>query len=107
MFTSIAYAADGAAPQGGGLGAFLPLILIFVIFYFLLIRPQQKRQKQHTTMLEALKAGDDVITSGGIFGKIERVVDGNFILEIASGVKIKVTKNAVAAKVGATAEVSK
>jgi preprotein translocase subunit YajC len=99
MFNSIAHAAG----QGGGgnpIGAFLPLILIFVIFYFLLIRPQQKRQKQHQQMLESIKVGDEVILSSGIYGRIERVVDQNsFMVEIANGVKVKITKNAIATKV--------
>jgi len=98
MFNSIAHAAG----QGGGgnpIGAFLPLILIFVIFYFLLIRPQQKRQKQHQQMLESIKVGDEVILSSGIFGRIDRVVDQNsFMVEIANGVKVKITKNAIATK---------
>ncbi|MGA1862436.1 preprotein translocase subunit YajC [Deferribacter thermophilus] len=105
MFESIAYAA-GQQPAGQNpIAAFLPLILIFVIFYFLLIRPQQKRQKQHQQMLESLKAGDEIITSGGIYGKIDKILDQNtFLVEIANGVKIKVVKNAVASKVTGGAE---
>ncbi len=98
MFESIAYAANG--PAGGNpIGAFLPLILIFVIFYFLLIRPQQKRQKKHQEMLAALKAGDEIITSGGIHGRIDKVLDDQtFLVEIANGVKITLSRSAVAAK---------
>lgn len=89
-----------AANAQGGTSAFvqlLPLVLIFAIFYFLLIRPQQKRQKKHAEMLDALKAGDSIILAGGIHGRIDRVADNNaFIVEIADGVKIKTDKNGVA-----------
>jgi preprotein translocase subunit YajC len=88
-----------ANAQGGGsaLVQLLPLILIFGIFYFLLIRPQQKRQKKHAEMLDAIKAGDAVVLAGGIHGRIDRVAENNsFIVEIADGVKIKVDKNGVA-----------
>jgi preprotein translocase subunit YajC len=98
---SIAFA-NGAAPQGGGpAGGFLgfvPLILMFVIFYFLLIRPQQKRAKEHQDMISALKTGDKVITSGGIHGVISKVEETDVILEIAEKTKIKVTKVNVAVK---------
>jgi preprotein translocase subunit YajC len=98
MFESIAYAA-GAPAGGNPIGAFLPLILIFVIFYFLLIRPQQKRQKKHQEMLAALKAGDEIITSGGIHGKIDKVLDEQtFLVEIANGVKVTLSRSAVATK---------
>ncbi|MGA1847571.1 preprotein translocase subunit YajC [Deferribacter abyssi] len=104
MFESIAYAAGGQQAQNP-IAAFLPLILIFVIFYFLLIRPQQKRQKQHQQMLESLKAGDEIITSGGIYGKIDRVLDQNtFLVEIANGIKVKLVKSAVSAKVNSGVE---
>ena len=102
MFESIAYAADGAA-GGNPIGAFLPLILIFVIFYFLMIRPQQKRQKQHQQMVDSIKAGDDILLASGIYGRVERVLDQNtFSVEIANGVKVKVSKNAVASKINPT-----
>jgi preprotein translocase subunit YajC len=103
MFNSIAYAADAAAPAGGNpIQAFLPLIFIFAIFYFLLIRPQQKRQKQHNAMLNALKAGDEVVVGGGIFGVIDKVLDQNtFVVEIANGVKITVAKSGVNAQAAA------
>jgi preprotein translocase subunit YajC len=79
------------------IAAFIPLILIFGIFYFLLIRPQQKRQKKQAEMINALKVGDEIVTTGGIYGKIERVIDTNtFIVEIADGVKIKMSKGGVA-----------
>ncbi len=94
MFTAIAYAAEGVAagtPQSP-IGAFLPVILIFGIFYFLLIRPQQKKAKEHTKSLESMKAGDDVLTSGGIFGKVFKVDDDRVIVEIADKVKVSVAK---------------
>jgi preprotein translocase subunit YajC len=101
MFNSLAYAAGGAPAGQNPIASFLPLILIFVIFYFLLIRPQQKKQKQHQQMLNSLMVGDEVITGGGIYGKIDKIIDNNtFLIEIANGVKIKVTKNAIAAKAG-------
>jgi len=81
---------SGGAPQGGGFVSLVPMILIFVIFYFLLIRPQQKKAKEHRKMIENLKQGDRVITSGGIYGRVTNVNDPNFVmLEIADKVKIK------------------
>jgi preprotein translocase subunit YajC len=99
MFTSLAWAQDGA--QGGGgplgsIGSFLPLILIFVIFYFLLIRPQQKRTKEHRQMLEAIKKGDKVVTSGGIYGLVEAVGPNTVTLKIAENVKVKFGKSYIA-----------
>ncbi len=93
--------AGGQAQQGGGnpIVAFLPLILIFVIFYFLLIRPQQKRAKEHQKFLEALKRGDKVFTSGGIIGHVVRVEDNVVTLEIAKDVHIKVLKSYIAGPV--------
>ena len=75
---------------------FIPLILIFVIFYFFLIRPQQKRVREHKDMVKNLKRGDEVITSGGIIGKVDRVYeDDNLDIEISDGVKVNVIKNTV------------
>lgn len=77
----------------GALGQFLPLILIFAIMYFLLIRPQQKKAKQHAAMIDAVRRGDQVITQGGIIGKVSKVKDdGEIEVEIASGVKVRVVK---------------
>jgi preprotein translocase subunit YajC len=93
---TIAYAAGApAAAQGGMSGLmsmFLPLIIIFFIFWLLLIRPQQKRVKKHQEFLSNLKKGDEVITSSGIFGKITGIADNALTIEIADGVKIKVEK---------------
>ncbi len=74
--------------SNSGIGQFIPLILIFVIFYFFLIRPQQKKAKEHKTMVENLKRGDKVITSGGIVGRVERIIDNEKVeVEIADNVK--------------------
>ncbi len=83
----------------GGMGAiqqFIPLILMFAIFYFLLIRPQQKKAKEHRLLLENIKKGDQVITAGGVHGKITSVEDGIVGLEVATGVVIKITKSYIA-----------
>ena len=90
-----AYAQD-AAPQGGGLMGFLPLILIFVVFYFMLIRPQMKRAKEHRQMVSALAKGDEVVTNGGLLGKITEISDSFVTLELADNVEIKLQRHAVA-----------
>ncbi|ATG39841.1 MULTISPECIES: preprotein translocase subunit YajC [Phaeobacter] len=83
--------------EGGALAQFLPLILIFGIMYFLLIRPQQKKLKTHQSMVEALRRGDQVVTQGGIIGKVAKVKDdGEIEVEIAEGVKIRVIKTTIA-----------
>ena len=80
--------------EGSGIGQFIPLILIFVIFYFFLIRPQQKKVKEHKLMVENLKRGDKVITSGGIVGSIERVIDNDKVeVLISDDVKVEVIKS--------------
>ena len=82
--------------SGSGFAQFIPLILIFVIFYFFLIRPQQKKIKQHKNMVASLKRGDDVITSGGIVGRIEKVYDDDKIeLTISENVTVQVIKSTV------------
>ena len=79
--------------EGSGIGQFIPLILIFVIFYFFLIRPQQKKVKEHKAMVENLKRGDKVITSGGITGTIERIIDNDKVeVEISENVKVEIVK---------------
>jgi preprotein translocase subunit YajC len=94
-----AHAADPApagAAQGGGLMTFLPLIVIFVIFYFLLIRPQSKRAKEHREMVAKLAKGDEVVAGGGILGRVTDVSESYITVEIADGVAIKVQRPAVA-----------
>ena len=80
--------------EGSGIGQFIPLILIFVIFYFFLIRPQQKKVKEHKAMIENLKRGDKVITSAGIIGTVERIIDNERAeILIAENVKVEVIKS--------------
>lgn len=79
-----------------GLISFMPLVLIFVIFYFLLIRPQQKKQQEHKAMLNNLKRGDKIVTTGGLYGTIEKLADTTLELKIANQTKIKVSRSAVA-----------
>ena len=82
--------------SGSGFAQFIPLILIFVIFYFFLIRPQQKKVKEHKVMVQNLKRGDEVITSGGIIGRVERVFDdGRLEMNISDGVNVQVVKDTV------------
>ncbi|MDX9834081.1 MAG: preprotein translocase subunit YajC [Desulfobulbus sp.] len=98
--TGIAWAAD--APAAGGMGAiaqFVPLILIFVVFYFLLIRPQQKKAKAHQNYLTNLKKGDRVVTGGGIHGQITGLTDSVVTLEIAENVRIKLNRGAIGGSV--------
>jgi len=92
--TSIAYAMGqgGGAGGGGGFSAFVPLILMFAIFYFLLIRPQQKKSKQHREMLGSLKKGDRIITGGGIHGRVTGLTDTTLTVEIADKVRVKVNR---------------
>ena len=79
--------------SGQGIAQFIPLILIFVIFYFFLIRPQQKKAKEHKKMVEELKRGDKVITSGGIIGTVERIIDNEKIeVEISDNVKVEILR---------------
>jgi preprotein translocase subunit YajC len=93
---SSALAQEGAAQATGGLLSFLPLIVIFVVFYFLLMRPQIKRAKEHRKMVEAMAKGDEVVTSGGIAGRVHKVEETFLVLEIADGVRVRMQKNAVA-----------
>jgi preprotein translocase subunit YajC len=105
MFISPAYAQ--AAGGGGGsdfLIQLLPLVLIFVVFYFLIIRPQQKKVKDHKAMIDALKRGDRIVTSGGIIGTVQRVVDDReAVIEIADGVRVRIIRSMVADIIAKTA----
>lgn len=89
--------AGGQGGQAGGIAGFLPIIILFAIFYFLLIRPQQKKAKEHREMIANLKKGNRIVTSGGIYGTIQSIDDTTISLEIAEKVKIKVTRGNVAA----------
>ena len=93
FFISSAYAQD-AAPTGG-LMSFLPLIVIFAVFYFMLIRPQMKRSKEHRQLVSQLGKGDEVVTNGGLLGRITDVSESFVTLEIADNVKIKLQRQAV------------
>jgi preprotein translocase subunit YajC len=98
MFPGSAYAMGGLGGGGGsqGMGAFLPLILMFVVFYFLLIWPQQKKAKAHKQVLSNLQKGDNVVTASGIYGAITGITDTVVTLEIAEKVRIKVTRSSIA-----------
>ena len=100
LFTAVAEAMGlpgvGSGSSGaGGFAGLIPLVLMFVIFYFLLIRPQQKKAKQHKELLSNLKRGDSVITSGGIYGRIAEIDDNIITLEVADKVRIKVARGFV------------
>jgi preprotein translocase subunit YajC len=96
---NIAYAMGGGGEGAAGFGGFIPIILMFVIFYFLLIRPQQKRQKDHRSMVSSLKKGDRIITSGGLHGRITGIDDATLTVEIADKVRVKVARANVSAMV--------
>lgn len=105
MFVSTAYAQAAGAPAGGGdmIMSFLPLVLIFVVFYFLLIRPQQKRMKEHKGMLDALRRGDRVVTGGGIVGTVTKVgTDDEVQVEIAENVRVRVMRGTISAVLSKT-----
>lgn len=100
MFISSAFAqtAPAAAPAGGmmsSLTSMLPLVLMFVVLYFIMIRPQMKRQKEHRAMIDAIARGDEVATAGGILGRVTRLSEGFLHIEIASGVEVQVQRSAV------------
>lgn len=97
MFVSPAYAqAAGGGSMMSGMNGILPIILIFAIMYFLMIRPQQKKMKEHQAMVEALRRGDQVVTQGGILGKVTKVKeDGEVEVEIAPDVKVRVLKHTI------------
>jgi preprotein translocase subunit YajC len=95
MFVTPAYA-QAAGGAGGAFASFVPLILIFAIMYFLLIRPQQKKLKEHRAMVDALRRGDQVVTQGGVIGKVIKVKEGDEIeVEIAEGVKVRVVRSTI------------
>ena len=96
MFESPAYAQEAGAAAGGTASFFVqifPLVLIFIIFYFLLIRPQQRRVKQHQAMVMAVKPRDTVVTGGGLIGKVTKVDENEVEVELAQGVRVRVVKS--------------
>lgn len=101
---TFAYAMGDAAGQAAGqpnpVMSFVPLILMFVIFYFLLIRPQQKKQKEHRTMIENLKRGDRIVTAGGLYGRVLEARDDVLLVELAKGVEVQLARGSVAAVLG-------
>lgn len=103
MFATPAYAATAGTAAGGGLASFLslaPLFLVFIVFYFLMIRPQQRRMKALQQSVEAVKKGDSVVTSGGILGKVTKVEDRFVEVEIAPTVKVRVVKSTLSEVTG-------
>jgi preprotein translocase subunit YajC len=95
MLISPAYAQAGGAPPGFDLISLLPLVLIFVVFYFLLIRPQQKKMKAHRELIAGIKRGDKVLTSGGIIGSVVKVDEGELLVEIAKDVRVRVARGTI------------
>ncbi|MBI2769316.1 MAG: preprotein translocase subunit YajC [Burkholderiales bacterium] len=100
MFISSAFAQTAPAAASGGdmqssLMSMLPLVLMFVVLYFVMIRPQMKRQKEHRSMIDALAKGDEVATSGGLLGKVTKMGDGYLSVEIANGVEVQLQRSAV------------
>lgn len=103
MFASPAFA-QAAAPGGAAssLISFVPIVLIFVIMYVLMIRPQQKKVKEHRAMIEAVRRGDQVVTGGGLIGKVTKVAEGEVEVEIAPSVKVRVVKSTITQVVSKT-----
>ena len=100
MFISSAFAQTAPAAAGGGdmmssLTSMLPLVLMFVVLYFVMIRPQMKRQKEHRSMIDALAKGDEVATAGGLLGKVSKLGEGYMTLELAPGIEVQVQRSAV------------
>ena len=95
FFISSAWAQDAAAQQNPMTSVFF-IVILFVVFYFMLIRPQQKRAKQHKTMIGALQSGDEVVTNGGVLGKLTDIGEQFLTVEISDGISIKLQRNAVA-----------
>ena len=95
MLISQAWAQGAGAAAGGGFESMLLIVLMFVVLYFLMIRPQMKRAKEHKTMIEALQRGDEVVTAGGVLGRISKLNENYITLEIASNVEIQVQRPSV------------
>jgi preprotein translocase subunit YajC len=95
LFISNAYAQSTASVQDGGITQYLPLIALIIVFYFLILRPQQKRAKEQKSMIEALQKGDEVVAAGGLLGRVSKVDENYVSVEVAAGVTINVQKGAV------------
>ena len=107
MFVSTAYAQGFSLGDNQAMMQFLPLVLIFVVFYFLLIRPQQKRAKEHKTMLSTLRRGDRVVTGGGIIGTVAKVVgDDEVAIDVAEGTRVRVVRSTIASVLARTEPVA-
>ena len=97
MFISTAMAAEPASGSASGYSSIIMMVLFAVVFYFLLIRPQSKRQKEHKNMLASIQKGDEVVTSGGILGKVNKITDSFIVLNVGNNVEMKFQKHAVTA----------
>jgi len=97
MFISSVQAADAAPAQTDGTSTIIMMVLFAVVFYFLLIRPQSKRAKEHKNMVESIQKGDEVVTTGGIIGKVNKITDAFIVLNVAQGVEMKFQKHSVSA----------
>jgi preprotein translocase subunit YajC len=95
MLISPAWAQSAGGAQGGGIESLVLIVLMFGVLYFLMIRPQMKRAKEHKTLIEGLQKGDEVITSGGMIGRISRISDNYVALEVSNGVEIQVQRPAI------------
>jgi preprotein translocase subunit YajC len=96
VFISNAYAQAAATDPSSSFMSFLPIVLMFIVLYFLMIRPQMKRQKEQKSMMEALSKGDEVVTAGGLLGKVVKVTDAYVTLEVAEGTQVVTQKAAIA-----------
>ena len=95
LLISPAAAQTVAAPAGGGFGPLIMIAVMFVVMWFLMIRPQMKKQKEHRTMIDALAKGDEIATVGGLLGKVNKLTDSTITLEIANGVEVQLQRHAV------------
>lgn len=95
MFISQAWAQAGGSPQGGGIESMVLIVLMFGVLYFMMIRPQMKRAKEHKAMIEALQKGDEVISGGGILGRVTKISESYVTLEVAQGVEMVLQRSAV------------
>ena len=95
MFIANAYAQGAPADGGSSLLSLLPLVLMFVVLYFIMIRPQMKKQKEHRAMIDALAKGDEVVTAGGMLGKVTSLAEGFVTLQVANGVEVQMQRSSV------------